>query len=157
MPLFAQTTQDRLTGLPSWEKFNQRAKKLVSTDGAEGLCVAYMCVCNFGAYCIRKGADAGSDVLKLIATLLREGTSTKLITRYESESFVAIDSVDAIETLLEHINRRLPTDGEADGLVFKGGYCVLDDALSLDETLTLKNDVRQVKQLNEFIKSVAEQ
>ena len=136
MPLFAQTTQDRLTGLPSWEKFNQRAKKLVSTDGAEGLCVAYMCVCNFGAYCIRKGADAGSDVLKLIATLLREGTSTKLITRYESESFVAIDSVDAIETLLEHINRRLPTDGEADGLVFKGGYCVLDDALSLDETLT---------------------
>lgn len=27
----------------------------------------------------------------------------------------------------------------------------------LDETLTLKNDVRQVKQLNEFIKSVAEQ
>jgi sigma-B regulation protein RsbU (phosphoserine phosphatase) len=36
-------------------------------------------------------------------------------------------------------------------------YTPRNEESVLDETLTLKNDVRQVKQLNEFIKSVAEQ
>ena len=139
MPLFSQAVQDSLTGLPSWEKFNQRAKKLLTRNGTDGLCIVYARVANFGAYCIRKGADAGNEVLKLIASMLRDDISTNLITRYDSESFVAIDTIDAIERTLERINRELPTDGEADGLVFKGGYCLLSTELSLDETLARAN------------------
>lgn len=126
MAVFSREAHDRLTGLPNRDGFYQRASKYVARNDVADLSAVYMRVINFGSYSIRNGSIAGDKVLKQIGESLRSMVATNVVGRFESSGgFVALTQTADVEGMLEAINRGLPTAGEADGLMLKGGYCPL--------------------------------
>lgn len=135
MAVFSRGTHDSLTGLSNRGGFTHKAAEYLAEANREGLCVVAMRVMNLGAYSIRYGSKESDEVIRLVATLLREGIDTGVVAHFESGGFAALASTHIVEHVLDNINRELPSTGENDGLVFKGGYCPVTKQVPLEDAM----------------------
>ena len=135
MPVFKRSQQDALTGLPSRDVFINKANRFLARGNHVEYAVVYMRLVNLGMYIVRRGTVAGDEVLKFVASKLRANDLVEVVGRMDSGSFVAIAKTEAVEGILESINQKLPTAGETDGLVLKGGYCAFADERTLDDAM----------------------
>ena len=135
MPVFKRSQQDALTGLPSRDAFITKANRVLTRGNHTEYAAVYMRLVNLGMYIVRRGSAAGDEVLKLVASELRGSDSIEVVGRMESGSYAALAKTEAVERILESINQKLPTVGETDGLVLKGGYCTFLNNLTLDEAM----------------------
>ena len=133
--MFRRGSQDVLSDLLSRQEFINKASKVVSKQDPDTCSAVYMRLVNLGMFIARRGNDAGKEVLQLIAKEIRDNKSFLSVGRLESGSFAAIAKTDAIEDVLNGINKKLPYAGENDGLVFKGGYCPFNEGSELEEAL----------------------
>lgn len=135
MPVFKRSQQDSLTGLPTRDVFVSKANKVLLRGSSNEYAAVYMRLVNLGMYIVRHGRKAGEEVVVLIATKLRENPAIEAVGRLSSGSFAALAPVNRVEEALGAINHLLPTFGETDGLMLKGGYCAMRNDLTLDEAM----------------------
>ncbi|QNE30697.1 diguanylate cyclase [Sphingomonas sp. NBWT7] len=136
---------DELTGLASRRAFNERLDAALANRGDEPLAVAILDLDRFKEVNDRLGHAAGDDVLRVMASRLREATylGDHLAARLGGDEFVvllhgehaAARLVASIERLLADLRHTVPANGGNIPVSSTIGACVADTAHADRSTL----------------------
>ena len=146
---------DLLTGLPNMQTFSVRASSLLDTIARDKgkVVIIYLDLKNFKSYNEDFGFQAGDDLLRNVAKVLRESFPERLVARFGDDHFVVMCYEDEYESGLGHVLNAVYDLHGTSGMPLKAGVYIYEGQneeidVACDRARTACNSIKERYDLN---------
>lgn len=146
---------DLLTGLPNMQTFSVRASSLLDTIARDKgkVVIIYLDLKNFKSYNEDFGFQAGDDLLRNVAKVLRESFPERLVARFGDDHFVVMCYENEYESGLEHVLNAVYDLHGTSGMPLKAGVYIYENKdeeidVACDRARTACNSIKERYDLN---------